>query len=100
MIDQTAAHPHTKMSGHLLRQPGVGVAGEQHHAGLVSLVHPVLLVAQLLLLSVSTSLEIQSVSYLVELKQSISHPLPCGHFWSYSVLCQLRVAAWRFYFYF
>ena len=46
MIDQTTAHPNPKMPGHLLRQAWVGVAGEQHHAGLVSLIHPVLLVAQ------------------------------------------------------
>ena len=43
MINQTTADPDPKMPGHLLRQTRVGVAGEKHHAGLVSLVHPLLL---------------------------------------------------------
>ena len=39
VIDETAADPDPQVPCHLLGQARVGVAGEEHHAGLVSLVH-------------------------------------------------------------
>ena len=40
MIDEAAADPGAEVARDLLGEAGVGVAGQQHHAGLVPGVHP------------------------------------------------------------
>ena len=40
VVDEAAADPGAEVARDLLGEAGVGVAGQQHHAGLVPGVHP------------------------------------------------------------